>query len=394
MSATRTDEHGPRAALPLADAITAEDAATDALVVGTPYRIVRRMAEGGMGEVFEAEHVLLSKRCALKFLRQGRPAQGDSGARLRREARLLARIQHPNLVDVFDLGVASDGRPYLAMELLRGRDLRHELTHRGALPAREALTLVAQALDGLSAAHEAGVIHRDVKLANLFLCDDGRLKVLDFGVAKLLRGAEAPPSRKDLLIGSPRTMAPEQCALNEVDPRTDLYAAGLVLYELVTGRGPFDDLSGEALMYAHCRRTPPPPSRFAKMPRSVEAAILRAIAKAPDDRFASAAAMSNHLRALANALGGASQAPSRASESDPVVAASELARKSEESTVAPRRPPTPRPSRDAAMPALVAAILAIAIESFALGQSYRAHASDPAPETSTSRAACGEAIRL
>jgi serine/threonine protein kinase len=214
----------------------------------------------------------------------------------------LARLRHRNLVDVFDLGTTVDGRPFFAMELLSGRDLRRELALVGALPLRLALDVAIQALEGLGAAHEAGVVHRDIKLENLFLCTDGTVKLLDFGIAKTV-GADLGLSQGNVALGTPRTMSPEQYALEAVDTRADLYAMGLVLYELVVGRGPFDELraSPQALRFAHCRRTPPPPSMFAvePIPLGVEAAILHAIAKDPDERFQSAREMADALRTLA-----------------------------------------------------------------------------------------------
>jgi serine/threonine protein kinase len=268
---------------------------------GTPYVVLRQLGQGGMGEVYEVEHAQLGRRAALKVLHRNHRDRPDLAARLREEARLLARLRHPNLVEVFDLGVTADGRPYFAMPLLCGRDLRAELTRARALPADAAMALAVQALDGLAAAHAAGLVHRDVKLENLFLEEDGTLKVLDFGVAKIVDGGFG---RTDPGVspGTPRSMAPEQCAGGRVDARTDLYAVGLVLYELCTGQGPFDALLGNdhALRFAHCDRAPVPPSRRSPHPLgpAVDAVILRALAKAPEDRFQTAAEMATALRGL------------------------------------------------------------------------------------------------
>ncbi len=264
---------------------------------GTPYVIVRLLGQGGMGEVYEVEHRELGRRSAVKVLRRDHHDRPDLAGRMRAEARSLARLRHENLVEVFDLGVTSDGRPYFAMPLLRGRDLRSELARLGVLAPRAAAELVAQALDGLAAAHAAGLVHRDVKLENLFLGDDGRVKVLDFGVAKAFSGGLTLPGGSP---GTPRTMAPEQCSGRPVDARADVYAAGLALYELCAGRGPFDELQGNvhALRFAHCEREPPPPSHLGPQPidRAVEAVILRALAKDPADRYPGAAAMAAALR--------------------------------------------------------------------------------------------------
>ncbi|XXX75327.1 serine/threonine-protein kinase [Sorangium sp. So ce134] len=268
---------------------------------GTPYVVVRLLGQGGMGEVYEVEHRELGRRFAVKLLHRSHAGRGDLSARMRAEARSIARLRHPSLPEVFDLGALDGGRPYFAMELLEGRDLRTELARLGVVAVPTALRLVLQALSALSLAHAAGIVHRDLKLENLFLCDDGTLKVLDFGVAKLLH-AGASLTAPDAVIGSPRTMAPEQCAARPIDPRADIYAMGLVLYELVAGRGPFDELRGrrDALRFAHCEQEAPPPSRFAPqpIPADLDRLILRAIAKAPEHRFQTAADMEAAVRRL------------------------------------------------------------------------------------------------
>ncbi|MGK3999497.1 serine/threonine-protein kinase [Sorangium sp. So ce1024] len=268
---------------------------------GTPYVVLRLLGQGGMGEVYEVEHRELGRRFAVKVLHRSHAGRLDLSARMRAEARAIARLRHRSLPEVFDLGATAGGRPYFAMELLEGRDLRTELARLGVVAVPTALGLVLQALSALSLAHAAGIVHRDLKLENLFLCDDGTLKVLDFGVAKLLH-AGASLTDPDALIGTPRTMAPEQCAALPIDPRADIYAMGLVLYELVAGRGPFDELRGrrDALRHAHVAREPPPPSRLAPqpIPPAVERLILRAIAKAPEHRFQTAADMEAAVRRL------------------------------------------------------------------------------------------------
>jgi serine/threonine protein kinase len=271
-------------------------------LAGTPYFALRRLGRGGMGDVYEvAEGSLAGPRYALKLLHARLGDRRELALRVQHEALVAARVDHPNVVRVFALGEAADGRPYLVMERLRGRDLRAVLARTGALPVARALDLAAQALDGLAAAHAVGVVHRDVKLENLFLGDDGTLKVLDFGIATLPHG-EASRPRPFALVGTLLSMAPEQFVHADVDARADVYAAGLALYELVTGRGPFDELRGspQALQFAHCERAPPAPSRLARRPiaADVEAAILRALAKAPGDRFPSARAMADTLRRL------------------------------------------------------------------------------------------------
>jgi len=156
------------------------------LIPGTPYRVVRPLGQGGMGEVFEVEHDLLGTRRALKVLARHFAGRSDLEERLRVEARALARLKHPNLVEVYDLAAASDGRIFFVMELLDGCTLRDLVRHRGKLGASAAVRVVAQALDGLAAAHSTQMVHRDVKPENVFVCRSGIVKLLDFGIAKAI----------------------------------------------------------------------------------------------------------------------------------------------------------------------------------------------------------------
>ena len=335
------------ASMPI-DVLAMMDLAPGHRVAGTPYIALRRLGRGGMGDVYEvAEGSLLGPRYALKLLHSAHCRRPDIALRFQQEATLAARVDHPSVVRVFALGETADGRPYLLMELLQGRDLRAELAHRGPLPVERALDLVARALDGLAAAHAAGVVHRDVKLENLFVTDDGTVKVLDFGIAKITV-EQASFTLPGAIVGTLRSMAPEQFTpgIVGIDPRADVYAAGLALYELVTGRGPFDELRGLplALQFAHCERTPPTPSQVTGRPiaAGVEAAILRALAKAPSDRFQSAREMADVLRALI---------PRR-----PIVSAFH---------------PSRRPAR-ALIPAVLAAIFALGV---AVGRAY----AEPSP---------------
>ncbi len=258
-----------------------------------------------MGEVVEAEHRTLGKTVVVKLLQRDLAGRPDLVDRMRLEGQTLARLEHPNLVAVLDLQVTLEGRPYLVMERLRGRTLREELEARGAIPAAEAIDLARQALAGLGAAHEAGIVHRDVTLANLFLCDPrpgaaGRgLKLLDFGLAKVVSsaGGRAPrplaaSTEEGVTMGTPRFFSPEQAAGDRVDARTDLYAMGLVLYTMIAGRGPFADLVAiEDVLAAHVALTPPPPSIHAPfpVPDGLDEVIARAMAKRPEDRFTDAA---------------------------------------------------------------------------------------------------------
>ncbi len=267
-------------------------------IAGTPWKVVKLLGQGGVGEVFEVEHEMLLRKAAFKVLHAHNVLRRGLADRMLHEGRLLGSLCHPNIVEALDMGVLSDGRPYVVLELLDGRDFRAELRRLGVLSIPAALALVSQVLKGLSALHEANIVHRDIKLENLFLCADGHVKILDLGAAAKIgdEAGERAPS-----LGTPRTMAPEQYEGKPVDARTDLYALGIVLYELLTGRGPFDDISGiEALRFAHCERPPVAPSRMAPqyIPPEIDTLVLRALAKAPRDRFMSAQAMALEIEAL------------------------------------------------------------------------------------------------
>jgi serine/threonine-protein kinase len=269
-----------------------------------------------MGEVVEAEHIGLAKRVVVKLLHPELAEDPKLVDRMRSEARTLARLANPHIVTVSDLGQTPDGRTYLVMERLHGRTLRQELEARGLLPVEEAIRWVRQVLIALGAAHRHGVIHRDVKLDNIFLCEASeagpqRAVLLDFGIAKILRsvGQASPvtphlPTEQGTLVGTPRFLAPEQARGQPVDGRTDLYALGLVLYTLIAGRGPFAHLRDPMdLLAAHVGEAPLPPSHFARQRISPEldGIILKTLAKRPDHRFQTAAELAAALfTALSN----------------------------------------------------------------------------------------------
>ncbi|WP_437777697.1 serine/threonine-protein kinase [Sorangium sp. So ce1097] len=298
----------------------AEPELSDTLLYGTPYRPVRRLGRGGMGEVIEAAHVGLDKPVVVKLLHRDLNREPRLVERMRVEAQSLARLAHPNLVTVTDFGRTAEGRTFLVMERLHGRTMREELAARGALPALEALDLVMQALAGLAAAHGAGIVHRDVKLENLFVCDaDARgrrvVKVLDFGIAKVVApggdGRAPAPSlyqtEEGVLVGTPRYLSPEQACGLAVDARTDVYAAGVVLYTLVAGRGPFEHVRPvHELLRAHASEIPAPPSCHAPrpVPPELDRAVMRSLEKRPELRFPDAAAFAAELSRIAAALGG------------------------------------------------------------------------------------------
>ena len=276
-----------------------EDAHDDPLA-GTNYRTSRCLGGGGMAEVLLAEDLDRGEPVVVKLLRSD--VEPELADRLRLEADVLMLLDHPNIVRIFRPGTTPRGRPYIVMERLFGRTLREEIDERGPLPIEEAVDLTSQILDGLGAAHARGLLHRDIKLDNIFLCDtpDGRIiKILDFGLTKSLDDVEVSrnptplmyPTKQGEFVGTPRYMAPEQ-VLGRADRRADLYAVALVFYSLVAGHQPFPDVRGmKELLLAHRNRNLDLsfPERSDKVPRQVVSVLEKALEKNPNARFGSAA---------------------------------------------------------------------------------------------------------
>jgi eukaryotic-like serine/threonine-protein kinase len=287
--------------------------ALNAEFAGTPYSFVAAIGEGGMGAVYEVEHRTLKRKLVIKILRElDRPDLED---RLRLEAQALAQLTHPNLLSVVDYSHTPAGRPYLVSERLHGKTLKAALGATGALPVGDAVRFAMQALGGLSVAHRVGVVHRDIKLDNLFLCDGDEItpahvKVIDFGIAKLVGAEEnrtaipvaplAVPTAEGVMIGTPSFMSPEQVTDMPVDQRADIYGVGAVLYRLLTGRNVF--LCSDVFQYAtaHATEAPTPPSRFAQLPEGLDAVVLRALEKKPENRFQNAKQMIEALAPFAD----------------------------------------------------------------------------------------------
>jgi eukaryotic-like serine/threonine-protein kinase len=268
-----------------------------AVLAGTPYRLLSKIGEGASGEVYEAEHVELGRRYAVKVLSAAHAAAHDAVDRFRREARVIAKLSHPNVVVLHDFGKSLDGRVFLAMELLSGKTL--DVHSDKGVGWREAIELAIQATSALEAAHAAGLVHRDLKPQNLFLTAESELKLLDFGVAMALADTDGERRQKGFAVfGTPEYMAPEQVAGEQVDARCDVYALGCVLYELVTGSRPFEG-SSVVVMGKQLREEPERPSHraaSARIPGELEAVIMKALAKSKEERFGSAAEMREALQ--------------------------------------------------------------------------------------------------
>ncbi len=281
------------------------------LMAGTPYRAVARLAQGGMGEVFEIEHELLGRRFVAKLLRKGLSDDASFIERVNVEAQATARLRHPHVVEIKDFCVTAAGRPCLIMEKLHGHTLRREVADKGPLLVTDCVDFVAQLLSALIAAHKLGVVHRDLKPDNLFLhhplAAPRRLKVLDFGLARLMPTANGKAAilsghhtTTGRVVGTPGYVSPEALLGQPVDHRADLYAVGLVLFFMLTGHGPFDHLPVEATL----SHAPVPPSRLRNDPavRELDRVVIKALKKQPDERYQSAAELAADVANLQRSL--------------------------------------------------------------------------------------------
>lgn len=269
-----------------------------------------------MGEVFLVKHHQLGRTLAAKVLHARLAENPMLVERARIEAQSLARLRHANIVAVSGFGYTKDNRPFIVMEHLRGRTLGEELIAVGHMPVLEAVKFTTQLLSALGAAHELGIVHRDIKPSNIFICDahaDERiLKVLDFGVARVLpdASAQAPrppavPTDSGVLLGTPRYLSPEGALGQRVDARADLYAAALMLFYMVTGRGPFDEIARDtAVLAAHVYKNPPLPSLVAPQPirPELDAILLKALRKDPAERYQSVAEFKKALERFTSML--------------------------------------------------------------------------------------------
>ncbi len=281
----------------------APDLITPGQLVGGRYRLRHQIAKGGMAEVWEAGDDVLGRSVAIKVLLPELAADPSFIERFRREAIAAARLAHPNIVATYDTGVdlsVEGGLAFIVMELVDGRTLKDVLAERGPLDAHEATTMAAQVAGALHYAHQAGIVHRDVKPANILLCPDGRVKVADFGIAKAAladaAGIDWDLTGTGMVVGTAKYLSPEQFEGRPVDRRADVYALGVVLYEMLCGRVPFVGNTDMAIGIQHVDKKPLNPRQVrAGIPRPLEAVVLKAIAKAPDNRYPTAAALQSAL---------------------------------------------------------------------------------------------------
>ena len=279
-------------------------------LIDNRYRVLEKLGEGGMGTVYKVEHVRMGKLAALKLMRPDHAVDKALKGRFLQEARVVARLSHPNTVQVFDSGELEDGGLFIAMEYVPGKDLAWQLKAHGPMGEGQAASIGAQLLASLQEAHEAGIIHRDLKPANVMLVrrrksGEDQVKLLDFGIAKL-QEAEGRKSTTGDFIGTPAYMSPEQIRGDSLDPRSDLYSVGCLLFELVTGRQPFDGPTPISILTQHYEAPIPRVTDVkadANISPAFQALLDRAMAKRAADRWPDAEAMRVALEHLQKSLG-------------------------------------------------------------------------------------------
>ena len=288
--------------------------------VAERYQVLEKIGQGGMGEIYRARHLLIDKLVAIKVLHPNRGGRRTALKRFQQEARAAASIGNLHIVDVTDYGFIEDGEAFLVMEYLEGESLADAIAREGAMPAERVVVIASQILDGLGAAHEAGIVHRDLKSANVFLTrssGDDLVKLLDFGISKIFPMEQATEAGEGsdlgqsptwltdtgIMVGTPHYMAPEQAEESRgVDHRADLYSLGVILYEMLTGELPFAGTNIWNVLLKHASEEPSPPRKRRpdlSIPRDLERVVLRAMSKDPDDRYPSAQQMLGAIQDLA-----------------------------------------------------------------------------------------------
>lgn len=275
------------------------------------YEVVNTLGRGSTGIIYKAKHLYLNRLVALKVLHPQLVCEADSVARFKREAQAVSTLSHRNVIGVHDFGISPEGQPYLAMDFSGGETLMNRINTRGNLNLQEALPLFMQACDALSHAHEHGVIHRDVKPGNIILVEDPHdgqelLKLVDFGIAKIERaGQHLFQTQNGDVLGSPLYMSPEQCMGSPLDPRTDIFSLGCVMYTALIGREPF---MGENVLDTMYRRTVEEPIPFAQirpdldLPSGIEAIVMKALARDLAQRYQSMKDLRSDLQVFSCAL--------------------------------------------------------------------------------------------
>ena len=343
-------------------------------IVGGKYRVVRLLASGGMGVVYEAQHAVVRRRFAIKFLRRDLAERRDILSRFQREAEAAGALENDNVTAAVDFGISDDGTPFIVMEYLVGESLTALLGRERRLSVGRAADLVAQAARGIEVAHAAGIVHRDLKPHNLFVCrrQDGTdlLKVLDFGVAKLQAADEMnAATRTGAMVGTVAYMSPEQARGDKiVDARSDVYALGAILYELCSGRKPHPGESPNAILHHIATQPAAPLAEIApELPAGFSAVVDGALEAVPEARPASAAALAEALAPFVD----------RQVWPAPKLEDSGATR----SEASPPPPPQPTPQRSRRWTAIAAAAVAVALLGFGAGRMALNRAGSRAPST-------------
>jgi len=336
------------------------------------YEILSKLGQGAMGEVFRARDPVLNREVAVKRITAGLDADETVRKRFRREAEAAATLMHPNIITVYELGLEGE-QLFMAMELLDGIDLKHALTER-RMTLDEKVGVALQVCEGVAFAHSKDIVHRDLKPANIHILPSGKVKILDFGLARL-SGSEMTTA--GMVMGTPHYMSPEQVRGQKADSRSDVFALGCLFYELLTGRRPFDAESMHGVLFKIMQEDPVP-LREAEpgTPEPIARVVEKALAKNAADRFANAGDMVAALRQARRGLAGRSSAP--LDRSAPAPAPAPPARKAGE-RVAPSSRSVPPPAPTAGSQWLLAAVLAVALVVVAVGGwALRRHVLGPA----------------
>ncbi len=273
-------------------------------IIAETYRITQQIGAGGMGTIFEAEHVRMGRLFALKLLDPAFAENEEVFQRFKREAEIAGQLGHPNIVDVVDFDRTEEGIPYIVMEKLEGEDLADWIANRGAFTFQTAYPVIAEIVDAMEAAHAAGIVHRDMKPQNIFLCKRGRrndyVKLLDFGISKMKQSGSIV-TRTNAVMGTPYYMSPEQAEgkNQEVDTRTDIFALGAIIYEMLTGRLAFYAPSVPTAMFKVCYEEPEPITDLVPgLPDGLPEVIAKALSKDKNERYASARALGDDLERI------------------------------------------------------------------------------------------------
>ncbi|WP_405015453.1 protein kinase domain-containing protein [Kitasatospora sp. NBC_01539] len=282
-----------------------------------------------MAEVFAAQDVRLGRTVAVKLLRADLAEDDIARLRFTREAHAVAALNHHSIVAVYDTGeevLDGESTPYIVMELVEGRTVRELLVDEEAPPVDQALIIIAGVLEALAYSHRHGIVHRDIKPANVIITTGGAVKVMDFGIARALTGAASTMTQTGMVMGTPQYLSPEQALGRSVDHRSDLYAAGCMLYELLALRPPFTGETPLSVVYQHVQDMPVPPSRAnGRVPVGLDDLVLRSLAKNPDDRFQTADEFRAHLQHALRTMHGAQGAGYTAGSAAAAAAAAGLA---------------------------------------------------------------------